>query len=102
MGAEGAFTIVKNAWQRVPPGCAMTGYNFEGDNPGGDTIFYRPIQKYMSTIGRITVGHTARLHLKISFSMNQNLKTSCLTLYFFSQMRDMTGITICYAFRRTP
>lgn len=59
MGAEGAFTIVKNAWQRVPPGCAMTGYNFEGDNPGGDTIFYRPIQKYMSNIGWITVGHTA-------------------------------------------
>lgn len=37
----------------------MTGYNFEGDNPGGDTIFYRPIQKYMSNIGWITVGHTA-------------------------------------------
>ncbi|WP_395299597.1 phage tail protein [Enterobacter quasiroggenkampii] len=59
MGAEGAFTIVRNAWQRVPPGCAMTGYNFEGDNPGGDTIFYRPIQKYLSNIGWITVGHTA-------------------------------------------
>ncbi|MDW3578065.1 hypothetical protein N4P81_21580, partial [Enterobacter asburiae] len=59
MGAEGAFIITQNGWQRVPAGCAMTGWNAEGQNPGGDTIFYRPIQKYMSNIGWITVGHTA-------------------------------------------
>ncbi|HHA1670047.1 TPA: hypothetical protein ACOEF8_002017 [Enterobacter roggenkampii] len=59
LGAEGSFVVQRNGWQRVPGGCAMTGYNFEGENPGGDTIFYRPIQKYMSYIGWITVGHTA-------------------------------------------
>lgn len=59
MGAEGSFIIMQNGWQRVPAGCAMTGWNAEGQNPGGDTIFYRPIQKYMSNIGWITVGHTA-------------------------------------------
>ncbi|CAH5624812.1 hypothetical protein AI3013V2_1360 [Enterobacter cloacae] len=59
LGAEGSFKIVKDGWQRVPVGCTQTGYNFEGDNPGGDTIFYRPIQKYMLNIGWVTVGHTA-------------------------------------------
>lgn len=59
MGAEGSFVVYGNSWQRVPAGCAMTGYNFEGQNPGGDTYFYRPIQKYMHNIGWITIGHTA-------------------------------------------
>lgn len=59
LGAEGAFIVVKNGWQRVPAGCAMTGWNYEGDNPGGDTVFYRPVQKYLNNVGWVTVGHTA-------------------------------------------
>ncbi|MCX3308047.1 phage tail protein [Pantoea vagans] len=59
LGGEGAFLIVKNGQQRVPGGCVMTGWNYEGDNPGGDTVFYRPIQKYYPSIGWVNVGHTA-------------------------------------------
>lgn len=59
LGAEGSFIIVKNAWQRVPGGCVLTGYNAEGDEPVNDTFFYRPIQKYYPAIGWMTVGHTA-------------------------------------------
>ena len=59
LGAEGSFVVQKDGWQRVPTGCTQTGYNFEGDNPGGDTIFYRPIQKYVTNVGWVTVGHTA-------------------------------------------
>lgn len=59
LGGEGAFFIVKNGQQRVPGGCVMTGWNYEGDNPGGDTVFYRPIQKYVPSMGWVNVGHTA-------------------------------------------
>lgn len=59
LGGEGAFLIVKNGQQRVPGGCVMTGWNYEGDNPGGDTVFYRPIQKYIPSMGWVNVGHTA-------------------------------------------
>ncbi len=59
LGGEGAFLIVKNGQQRVPGGCVMTGWNYEGDNPGGDTVFYRPIQKYVPSMGWVNVGHTA-------------------------------------------
>lgn len=59
LGGEGAFQIVKNGQQRVPGGCVMTGWNYEGDNPGGDTVFYRPIQKHYPSIGWVNVGHTA-------------------------------------------
>lgn len=59
LGGEGAFQIVKNGQQRVPGGCVMTGWNFEGDNPGGDTVFYRPVQKHYPSIGWVNVGHTA-------------------------------------------
>ncbi|EOY4357696.1 phage tail protein [Cronobacter sakazakii] len=60
LGAEGAFIIAKNAWQRVPAGCVLTGYNAEGDEPVNDTLFYRPVQKFNHSIGAwITVGHTA-------------------------------------------
>ena len=59
LGGEGAFQIVKNGQQRVPGGCVMTGWNYEGDNPGGDTVFYRPIQKYIPSMGWVNVGHTA-------------------------------------------
>lgn len=59
LGAEGSFIIARNAWQRVPGGCVLTGYNAEGDEPVNDTLFYRPIQKYYPAIGWMTVGHTA-------------------------------------------
>lgn len=59
LGAEGSFIIVKNAWQRVPAGCVLTGYNAEGNEPVNDTLFYRPIQKYIPAYGWMTVGHTA-------------------------------------------
>jgi len=59
LGGEGAFQIVKNGQQRVPGGCVMTGWNYEGDNPGGDTVFYRPIQKHVPSMGWVNVGHTA-------------------------------------------
>lgn len=59
LGGEGAFQIVKNGQQRVPGGCVMTGWNYEGDNPGGDTVFYRPIQKHYPSIGWVNIGHTA-------------------------------------------
>lgn len=59
LGAEGSFIIARNAWQRVPGGCVLTGYNAEGNEPINDTLFYRPIQKYYLAIGWMTVGHTA-------------------------------------------
>ncbi|EMA8648062.1 phage tail protein [Cronobacter turicensis] len=59
LGAEGSFIIARNAWQRVPGGCVLTGYNAEGDEPINDTLFYRPIQKYIPAYGWMTVGHTA-------------------------------------------
>lgn len=59
LGGEGAFQIVKNGQQRVPGGCVMTGWNYEGDNPGGDTVFYRPVQKHYPSVGWVNVGHTA-------------------------------------------
>lgn len=59
LGAEGAFIIAKNAWQRAPAGCVLTGYNAEGNEPVNDTLFYRPIQKYIPTVGWMVIGHTA-------------------------------------------
>lgn len=59
LGAEGSFIIAKNAWQRVPGGCVLTGYNAEGDEPVNDTLFYRPIQKYYPLVGWVTIGHLA-------------------------------------------
>lgn len=59
LGAEGSFLIAKNAWQRAPAGCVLTGYNAEGNEPVNDTLFYRPIQKHIPSIGWINVGHTA-------------------------------------------
>jgi Phage-related tail fibre protein len=59
LGAEGSFLIAKNAWQRAPAGCMLTGYNAEGDEPVNDTLFYRPIQKHIPAIGWMTIGHTA-------------------------------------------
>lgn len=59
LGAEGSFLIAKNAWQRAPAGCVLTGYNAEGNEPVKDTLFYRPIQKHIPSYGWINVGHTA-------------------------------------------
>ena len=59
LGAEGSFLIAKNAWQRAPAGCVLTGYNAEGNEPVNDTLFYRPIQKHIPSIGWMVIGHTA-------------------------------------------
>lgn len=59
LGAEGSFLIAKNAWQRVPGGCVLTGYNAEGNEPVNDTLFYRPIQKAYPNVGWMTIGHNA-------------------------------------------
>lgn len=44
VGAVGTFKINKDAWNEAPVGAFMTGWYFEGDNPGGDSVHYRPIQ----------------------------------------------------------
>lgn len=41
----------------VPSGCVMTGWYTEGSTPGGDTIYYRPIQKAVAGVW-YTVGQT--------------------------------------------
>lgn len=43
----------------VPVGNVMTGWYMEGQNIGGDTIYFRPIQKKTPASGWVTVGHTA-------------------------------------------
>jgi len=40
-------------------GYVMTGWYTEGQNPGGDTLVFRPIQKYLPSMGWVNVGHTA-------------------------------------------
>lgn len=40
-------------------GYVMTGWYTEGQNPGGDTLVFRPIQKYVPSMGWVNVGHTA-------------------------------------------
>lgn len=44
VGAVGTFTINHNVWSEAPAGAFMTGWYFEGNNPGGDSVHYRPIQ----------------------------------------------------------
>lgn len=48
---------ILNGTFKVPGGCVMTGWYTEGSNPGGDTIFYRAIQKCVNgnwyTIGQL-------------------------------------------------
>lgn len=40
-------------------GYVMTGWYTEGQNPGGDTLVFRPVQKYLPSMGWVNVGHTA-------------------------------------------
>ncbi|NEG58182.1 phage tail protein [Pantoea agglomerans] len=40
-------------------GYVMTGWYTEGQNPGGDTLVFRPVQKYVPSMGWVNVGHTA-------------------------------------------
>lgn len=40
-------------------GYVMTGWYTEGSNPGGDTLVFRPIQKYLPSMGWVNVGHTS-------------------------------------------
>lgn len=63
LGAEGGGIIGNGAGQlgnpaKVPTGCVMTGWFTEGQTPGGDTIYYRPIQKVINGV-RTTIGHSA-------------------------------------------
>ena len=48
---------ILNVAYRVPGGCVMTGWYTEGSTPGGDTIYYRAIQKAVAgnwyTIGQL-------------------------------------------------
>lgn len=44
VGAAGTFKINKDVWNEAPVGAFMTGWYYEGDNPGGDSVHYRPIQ----------------------------------------------------------
>lgn len=48
---------ILNGTYKVPSGCVMTGWYTEGSTPGGDTIFYRAIQKAVNgnwyTIGQV-------------------------------------------------
>lgn len=44
VGAAGTFKINKDTWSEAPVGAFMTGWYYEGDNPGGDSVHYRPIQ----------------------------------------------------------
>ncbi|WP_337025175.1 phage tail protein [Pantoea anthophila] len=40
-------------------GYVMTGWYTEGSNPGGDTLVFRPVQKYVPSMGWVNVGHTS-------------------------------------------
>ena len=44
VGALGSFVVNANVWSEAPVGAFMTGWYAEGQNPGGDSIHYRPIQ----------------------------------------------------------
>lgn len=44
LGGAGQFIINRNQMCAAPAGCVMTGWYYEGDNPGGDTVQYKPIQ----------------------------------------------------------
>jgi hypothetical protein len=48
VGAVGTITVNKDSWSEAPVGSFMTGWYYEGDNPGGDSIHYRPIQIYIN------------------------------------------------------
>jgi hypothetical protein len=44
VGAAGTLKINKDVWSEAPVGAFMTGWYYEGDNPGGDSVHYRPLQ----------------------------------------------------------
>lgn len=46
-GGEGSFVINKDQWCKAPIGAFMTGWYYEGDNPGGDSVSYRYLQVYI-------------------------------------------------------
>lgn len=46
-GGEGSFVINKDQWCKAPQGAFMTGWYYEGDNPGGDSVSYRYLQVYI-------------------------------------------------------
>lgn len=45
LGTEASGVLGNPNPFKVPAGCTMTGWYTEGQNPGGDTIYYKPLQK---------------------------------------------------------
>jgi phage-related tail fiber protein len=48
LGTEASGVLGNPNPFRVPAGCVMTGWYTEGSNPGGDTIYYKPVQKNLN------------------------------------------------------
>ncbi|HHA2138819.1 TPA: hypothetical protein ACOEGY_000912 [Enterobacter bugandensis] len=59
LGAQGSGVIPGGGSFIVPSGCVMTGWYTEGNTPGGDTIFYRQIMKYIPSVGWVGCGNIA-------------------------------------------
>jgi hypothetical protein len=48
LGTEASAVLGNPNPFRAPAGCTMTGWYTEGQNPGGDTIYYKPLQKNLN------------------------------------------------------
>ena len=59
LGAQGSGVIPGGGTFIVPNGCVMTGWYTEGNTPGGDTIFYRQLMKYIPSVGWVGCGNIA-------------------------------------------
>ncbi|EML5377233.1 hypothetical protein RVW18_000347 [Enterobacter bugandensis] len=58
-GAQGSGVLPGGGTFIVPSGCTMTGWYTEGNTPGGDTIFYRQLMKYIPAMGWVGCGNIA-------------------------------------------
>lgn len=59
LGAQGSGVLPGGGTFIVPNGCVMTGWYTEGNTPGGDTIFYRQLMKYIPSVGWVGCGNIA-------------------------------------------
>lgn len=59
LGAQGSGVLPGGGTFVVPNGCVMTGWYTEGNTPGGDTIFYRQLMKYIPSVGWVGCGNIA-------------------------------------------
>lgn len=57
LGPQYSKVVNKDTPTLANSGGVMVGWYYEGDNPGGDTIYYRPVQKYYNN-GWVTVSQT--------------------------------------------